>query len=77
MAGGPHAAIMMCLSCLGPADRIGEGIEDDMYQCRECGSRFGIDWRRGQPERPCWPPTAEELELAKAILATRKAKGSG
>jgi hypothetical protein len=75
MAGGPNAAIMMCMHCAGRAVRVAEGIEDDLYQCEECGRKFGIDWSRGQPRKPCWPPTPEELAEAKrlvAFLADRK-----
>ena len=74
MAGGPSAAIVVCLHCLGPADRIHEGIEDDLYQCRDCGKRFGIDWSHGQPQQPCWPPTPEELALAEQMLALRQSR---
>lgn len=72
MAGGPNAAIVACLFCFSAADRVGEGIEDDSYLCRECGKGFGIDWRRGGPEKPCWPLTPEERALAEQLLALRK-----
>jgi hypothetical protein len=75
MAGGPHAAIMGCLHCFGPADRIQEGIESDLYQCRDCGKQFGIDWRRGPADRPCWPPTPEEQALIDHLRAQRRAAG--
>jgi len=76
MAGGPNAAIMACRYCVGPADRVYEGIEDDLYQCRDCGKRFGIDWRRGGPERPCWPLSAEEERLARQLVALMQGKES-
>ena len=53
MAGGPNAAIMMCLHFAGKAARVAEGIEDDLCRCEECGGRFGIDWSHGQITRPC------------------------
>ena len=51
MAGGPNAAIMMCLHFAGKAARVAEGIEDDLCRCEECGGRFGIDWSHGQPQK--------------------------
>ena len=74
MAGGPHAAIMGCLHCFGPADRIHEGIEDDMYVCRDCGKHFGIDWRRGPAAKPCWPPTPQEQAVMDQLRAARQAR---
>jgi hypothetical protein len=67
MAGGPYAAVVMCMLCTGKAIRIYEGYEDDTYQCEACGETFGIDWSRGQPDAPCWPPSPEELELARQM----------
>lgn len=72
MAGGPHAAVICCLDCFGPADRIQEGTESDLYACRDCGQRFGIDWRRGPAEKPCWPPSPEELEWIQELRAQRQ-----
>jgi len=72
MAGGPNAAVVMCLHCAGKAVRTSEGIEDDLYRCEECGATFGIDWSGGQPQQPCWPPTPAELEQARRTIARRK-----
>jgi hypothetical protein len=75
MAGGPNAATILCLHCAGKANRVSEGIEDDLYRCEECGRGFGIDWSSSQPEKPCWPPTPEYLAEAKrmvALMAERK-----
>ena len=73
MAGGPNASVVLCLHCAGKALRTREGIEDDLYRCEDCGGIFGVDWTRGQPEKPCWPPAAEELEQARRAIALRKA----
>ncbi len=72
MAGGPHAAIIGCLHCFGPADRIQEGIEDDLYRCRDCGKQFGVDWRKWPAEKPCWPLTPAEQALMEELRAQRK-----
>ncbi len=69
MAGGPNAAAVMCPRCCGKATRTCEGVEDDHYLCEQCGREFGLDWRRGQPERPCWPPSPKELEMGKRVAA--------
>lgn len=74
MAGGPNAAVIMCMHCTGRAVRTSEGLEDDYYRCDECGRHFGVDWSRGQPAKPCWPPTTEELEEARRILALLAAR---
>jgi len=71
MAGGPNAAAMLCTQCLGKANRIAEGLEDDYYQCERCGNRFGVDWRRGKPAAPLWPPTEPDRKLAQALLDAR------
>ena len=71
MAGGPNAAAMLCMKCLGKANRTAEGLEDDLYQCERCGNRFGIDWSHGKPPTPCWPPSEVDLQLARALLASR------
>lgn len=67
MAGGPHAHSMLCLSCLGRAVRISEGLENDGYKCESCGKGFSVDWRRGVPEKPIWPPSEEDLRMAREI----------
>lgn len=70
MAGGPNANVVMCLKCTEKANRISEGLEDDYYECEMCGYRFGIDWSLdGPPEKPCWPPSPEEIEAAKKVGA--------
>ena len=72
MAGGPNAAIVMCMSCGGKAVRVYEGMEDDHYRCEECHGGFGIDWGRKQPSAPCWPPSDEEARMMKEFLAEQK-----
>jgi hypothetical protein len=68
MAGGEHAAVVPCLRCAGPSDRIHEGLEDDHYRCRECHCEFAIDWSYdGPPETPCWPISKEEAEKRRKI----------
>ena len=69
MAGGPHAAVVMCLHCTGRATRVCEGSETDWYVCDECERKFGIDWSKGAPDAPRWPPDPEELEQARRLLA--------
>jgi hypothetical protein len=76
MAGGPNATAMLCLTCLGKAVRIAEGIETDQYRCEQCGAGFGIDWRRGPPAQPTWPPSAEEMAAARILQEQRRARGS-
>jgi hypothetical protein len=74
MAGGPNAKAVMCWHCTGKANRTYDGSETDYYKCEECNTEFGIDWRhRGQPDRPCWPPSPEEQAAAKK-LAEKRAK---
>ncbi len=63
MAGGPHAAIVPCIRCLGPADRTHEGLETDRYRCRECGTDFLIDWSDGAPTEDRWPPPPDARPL--------------
>jgi len=65
MAGGPHASVVPCSTCLWEhrtltrAPRISEGIETDWYCC-DRGHRFGIDYAHGgPPAEPQWPPSAE------------------
>ena len=69
MAGGPYANVVMCMQCGGKAVRVYEGYEDDHYRCEARGDAFGIDWSRNPPTAPCWPPSAEELEMMKKFLA--------
>jgi hypothetical protein len=73
MAGGPHAAITLCLFCAGKAVRTAEGLENDQYRCESCGRGFLIDWSRGQPTESHWPPTPEELALFQRYIAQRQA----
>ena len=77
MAGGLYAATVMCLECLGRADRTAEGIENDQYLCSSCGRGFGIDWSRGAPMAPIWPPTAQEMAQARAIRELMDARKRG
>jgi len=72
MAGGPHAALVMCMSCGGRAVRIYEGYEDDRYCCEACREEFGLDWRRGPAKEPCWPPSEEETRAMKEFLVQQK-----
>jgi hypothetical protein len=64
MAGGPNAASIACLICfrdtqqLVEAKRTAEGMENDQYVC-EKSHKFGVDWRRGAPKTPQWPPGPE------------------
>lgn len=63
MAGGPFAEFVVCMTCCSDgvvtrATRVYEGVEDDHYCC-EAGHAFAIDWRRGPPAEPQWPPSAE------------------
>ncbi|MEO8702742.1 MAG: hypothetical protein ABI867_22045 [Kofleriaceae bacterium] len=68
MAGGPNAEAVVCMVCLGDgpkltkATRIYEGDEDDRYRC-ELGHEFGLDWARGKPTEPQWPPGPEYADL--------------
>jgi len=71
MAGGPNAAIVMCMRCGGKANRISKGCETDYYLCEECGSEYGIDWGHGPPDKPCWPPSLEDREAVKNLAARR------
>ncbi len=76
MAGGPNAAVVMCLHCAGKAGRVSEGLEADWYLCDECGRRFGIDWSRGQPRVPCWPPPrGQQEQLCRALVDQRPEEG--
>ena len=78
MAGGVHAAVMMCLHCAGKANRVREGVEDDGYECEECGRTFGVDWSRRRPEAPLWPPSpAEQEALRRLVAARRRLAGQG
>lgn len=73
MAGGPNAAIVACIQCAGKANRTSEGCENDSYACEECGHRFGLDYCRGRPNKPCWPPSPEEAAAIRAFAAARAA----
>lgn len=65
MAGGPFATAVLCLTCPGRAERVGEGQETDWYVCSRCGRKFGVDWSDGPPQAPTWPPTAAQLAAAR------------
>ena len=75
MAGGPNAAVMLCMTCLGKANRVAEGLENDEYLCEVCGRGFLVDWRRGPPKEPTWPPSAQDLELIERLRRQRAAGG--
>lgn len=78
MAGGPNAAVVICIHCAGKANRVHEGFENDTYECEACGKGFAIDWSRLQPEKPLWPPTPEELEEARRLIELlRKSRSPG
>ena len=75
MAGGPHAHTVACVTCamqgtVTPAARESEGLENDWYVCA-FGHRSGIDWSRGAPTTPAWPPSPEEHAQIAAIAAMR------
>lgn len=72
MAGGPHARVVACMECAGPAARTYEGVETDQYRCGDCGSTFGIDWRGEPPSEPAWPISAEETEAIRRFAAERR-----
>ena len=67
MAGGPNAAAVLCMSCLGKALRVAEGLEDDQYRCEHCGAEFGVDWSHGAPTAPTWPPSEQDLAAARLL----------
>ena len=67
MAGGPNAAAVFCLKCLGKAIRTYEGMENDSFRCQDCGQEFTLDYRRGMPLRPCWSEDEAEYKEAKRI----------
>ncbi len=70
MAGGANAAIFPCGKCAGPAHRTHEGLETDLYQCSECGYKFGVDWSvDGPPQTPNWPISKEEAEKIREMAA--------
>jgi hypothetical protein len=74
MAGGPFAANIQCVECGGVADRIYEGVEDDRYACRKCGTEFGVCWDRAT-ELPTKlfdesPPAPGDLARLAAQLRT-------
>lgn len=69
MAGGKFAEEVCCFVCMDEgkatrAKRVYEGIEDDHYRCDE-GHEFGIDWSRGEPTEPQWPPPADIAAMLK------------
>jgi hypothetical protein len=69
MAGGPFAHEVVCFECLDAgqmvrAVRVYEGAEDDHYLCDQ-GHQFGIDWSRGAPDKPQWPPPPEIEAMSK------------
>jgi hypothetical protein len=72
MAGGPHAAVVMCLHCGGKANRMSEGLENDWYLCESCEKKFGVHWDDGPPAAPQWPPTAEQLEHLRQLHQLKK-----
>ena len=68
MAGGKFAEKVCCMICvseglLTEAARVDEGLEDDHYRCTN-GHEFGIDWSRGSPAQPQWPPSEEMQAFA-------------
>lgn len=75
MAGGMNAAVVPCMKCVGRAARVSEGMENDGYECGECGFQFLIDWSRGAPAKPCWPLSEEEAEEARRIIGLINKKG--
>jgi hypothetical protein len=65
MAGGINAAVVPCLRYVGRAVRSYEGMENDGYDCSECGYQFSIDWSHGGPPKsPRWPLSQEEEAAA-------------
>ncbi len=73
MAGGPHAQLVPCSTCMWEAHeitkatRISEGVETDWYVC-EKGHRFGIDFEHGgPPAQPMWPPGPDIIEAMKFL----------
>ena len=69
MAGGINTAIVPCMKCVGRAVRVSEGLENDGYECSECGHTFIIDWSHGgPPTKPCWPLSEEEEKEARRII---------
>lgn len=65
MAGGPFATALPCFRCataglVTRAERTSEGLETDLYRCPN-GHVFGVDWRRGPPTAPTWPPSPAEV----------------
>lgn len=72
MAGGPHARVVACMECAGPAARVVEGVETDQYRCGDCGEQFGIDWRGKPPTAPAWPISPEETAAIRRFAAERR-----
>ncbi len=76
MSGGINAAIVPCMKCLGRAVRVYEGMENDGYECNECGHKFSIDWSHGGPPvKPCWPLSEEEENEARRIIELINKRG--
>jgi hypothetical protein len=57
---------MVCLGdrLLTKATRTREGAETDHYAC-EKGHHFGMDFPKGPPTEPEWPPSEELRSIAK------------
>ena len=77
MAGGPNAAAATCLTCalsgtVQRSERIREGIENDWFRCA-LGHEFGVDFRRGPPVEPLWPPSKEEVKAIQAMAKSNRA----
>ena len=80
MAGGIHAAVVVCNICLlqrgelNPAKRASDGLETDWYTCQH-NHKFGISWdQQSIPEQPLWPPS-ELQKRAQKVAAAMLAKG--
>jgi hypothetical protein len=72
MAGGPHAATVMCMRCAGRAVRVAQGMETDRYRCDSCGFDYLINWEVfGPPAEPCWPPRPEDRAAVQRMIAGR------
>ena len=66
---------MLCMKCLGKANRVAEGLENDEYLCEVCGGGFMVDWSRGAPKEPTWPPSERDLALIERLRHQRASKG--
>lgn len=58
MAGGPHASVIMCMTCGHRAVRSSEGSENDTFRCSR-GHGFSVHYKK--PVAAPWPPTEAEL----------------